>query len=224
MDIHEDGNTQNSCYAALTAVTPGSTFNLIQYVFVSWLELWSESGRWTCSCSSVHLRHISLFEKYLLLLMRRPDLRSTQDRIIYRPRPVSVPGGACAWVNILLITAILKQELKHEGKIWYWGWSHVRTNNYQFKLWWRSGMVRINRNNIHPCMDNGHAWYQGSGRILYLVNCRQLCRRGSLRVSVIWQSDHFAAIPDIGVGLFGLWKQINSEWQFEFLCMPYKIK
>ena len=34
--------------------------------------------------------------------MRRPDLRSTQDRIIYRPRPVSVPGGACALVNILL--------------------------------------------------------------------------------------------------------------------------
>ena len=67
---HEDGNTQNSCYAALTVVTPGSTFNLIQSVFVSTSRslvgaLKRERRqcrgiRWTCP--SVHLRHISLFE------------------------------------------------------------------------------------------------------------------------------------------------------------------
>ena len=107
-------------------------------------------------------------------------------------------------------------------------WIENTKEKYDIQNGVNSGMVRINRNNIHPCMDDGHAWYQGSGGILYLVNCRQLCRWGSLRVSVIWQSDHFAQIPDIGGGLFGLWKQNNSENLSSYVChirkLPYMCK
>ena len=44
--------------------------------------------------------------------MRTPDLRSTQDRIIYRPGPVLVPGGAWPWVDIILI--IVRMQRKFE--------------------------------------------------------------------------------------------------------------